>query len=77
MTERLKKIIDFLNKEFGEVPQCFDTKNTVGDPMETIYNEDDVRIDYCYRYDYIEVFGLNEEEFNILYNLYETNRYKE
>ena len=43
--------------------QCFDSRNIVGDPMENIYDKDGVYIDRCYRYDYIEVFGLNEEDF--------------
>lgn len=76
MTERLSKIINFLNERFGEIPQCFDTTNTVGDVMDTIYNENNVTIDYCSNWDYIEVFGLDKEEFNILSNLYDIRTIK-
>lgn len=40
----------------------FFCKNWYGDPMETVYKNDEIMIDICYRYSYYEVFGLNEEE---------------
>ena len=62
----IKKLIEFLKKKFPNGIQMFDTRNFVGDQMFTIYNEDGFVVDYCYEYEYIEVFGLSDEEFNIL-----------
>ena len=62
----IKKLIEFLKKKFPNGIQMFDTRNFVGDQMFTIYNEDGFVVDYCYEYGYIEVFGLSDEEFNIL-----------
>ena len=46
--------------------EVFDTRNIVGDPMENIYDKDGIQIDVCYAYEYVEVFGLSEEEFKEL-----------
>ena len=62
----MEKLIEFLKKKFPNGIQMFDTRNFVGDQMFTIYNEDGFVVDYCYEYEYIEVFGLSDEEFNIL-----------
>ena len=63
--DRAKKIIEFLKEYFdGERIQMFDTRNTVGDWMTTIYMNHGVTIDYCFSWDYIEIFGLTDEEFN-------------
>lgn len=40
----------------------FFCRNLVGDPMTTIYEDDDLTIDICYGYMYFEVFGLTEAE---------------
>ena len=62
----MEKLIEFLKKEFPNGIQMFKTRNLVGDQMCTIYNEDGFVVDYCYGYEYIEVFGLSDEAFNIL-----------
>ena len=62
----MEKLIEFLKKEFSEWIQMFDTRNIVGDPMYNIYSEDGIVVDYCYVHEYIEVFGLSDEEFNRL-----------
>lgn len=46
--------------------QVFNTRNLVGDSMETIYKQNNIQVDYCKDYDYLEIFGLNQEEFNSL-----------
>ena len=60
-------------KENFEDGDCgiFDSKNLVGDVMETIYDKDGLTIDICYGYDYFEVFGLTDEEFEKLEEYYE------
>lgn len=50
----------------------FDTRNMVGDDMDTLYDSDDLTIDICYRYAYFEVFGLTDNEFAELDKYYET-----
>ena len=65
-----EKIINFLKKYFGgEKIQIFYTKNWAGDEMFTIYGEDNIVIDYSPYYDYIEIFGMNEEDYNKVVNV--------
>ena len=63
-----KKVI----KENWEDADCgiFDCRNSVGDPMVTIYEEDDLQIDICYKWSYFEVFGLTYSEFEALADYY-------
>ena len=64
MTEKVKKVKKFLEKENIDGMQTFFTRNIVGDPMVRIYsdNTNNVFIDICYEYDYLEIFGLTEQE---------------
>ena len=66
--EIAKKII----KENFEEYDCgiFNTRNIVGDFMETLYNKDGLQIDICEGYAYFEVFGLSEKEFEELEKYY-------
>ena len=67
MTERVQHLVEFFKENRQYVPGCgiFDSRNTAGDPMTTIYDEpaDGVVVDACYKYDYIEIFGLTDDEF--------------
>ena len=65
-----KKII----KEFYPYTDCgiFNTRNILGDPMMTIYQDDGLTVDICYHYSYFEVFGLSKDDFNKLKNFYYT-----
>lgn len=49
--------------------QAFNTRNIVGDIMENVYAENGAYVDYCRGNDYIEIFGLTEEEYNSLSDL--------
>ena len=66
---KLSKIKKFIQETYydewtGEFTiQLFDSRNTVGDYMETVYEEDGVTIDYCPHYDYLEIFGLSDDEY--------------
>lgn len=73
--ERAKEII----KENFSLYDCglFNTRNLVGDPMSTIYDEDGLTIDVCYRCSYFEVFGLTDEEFEELKKFYVYLRYSQ
>lgn len=66
----MEKLIEFLKNEFPERIQMFDTRNIVGDRMVTIYDEDGITVDYCPDYDYIEIFGLTDEQFEEVKNVY-------
>ena len=50
----------------------FDCRKLVGDPMYNLYNKDGLRIDICYYWEYFEVFGLSTDEFDELYDYYES-----
>ena len=63
---RLAKLIEFLKEEFPDGIQTFFTKNLVGDYMYVIYNEDDISVEYCPTWNYIEIFGLDIYEESIL-----------
>ena len=66
MTDRLKRLIDFLDKAFPQKEQTFFTRNTVGDAMEVIYDHDDITVELCVFWGYIEVFGLTDAETKVL-----------
>lgn len=68
--EKVKEVI----KTFYHLAPCgiFDTRNYMGDPMETIYDEGGVQIDICRRYRYFEVFGLSDEECEQLGEFYKS-----
>lgn len=63
---QLLEVLNFLrnNPQFSK--ELFDSRNIVGDPMETVYENNGVTIDYCSQYDYSEIFGLTTAEFNII-----------
>lgn len=70
--EKAKKIIreNYSDAEYG----CFFTRNVVGDPMSTIYIDDDIMVDICYRYSYFEIFGLTDDEEDEVFAYYEALR---
>ena len=68
------KIKNLINEKFDGEIQMFDCPNVVGDPMELIFDEDDVTVDYCPYYNYIEIFGLTDEEFNELNDQFGVNK---
>ena len=64
--DRLIKLKKFLKTVFKKKIQAFTTKNLVGDYMETIYDEDEIQVDYAPEYEYIEIFGLKNKEYKEL-----------
>lgn len=64
MNTKVEKVKAVIAKNIEDA-ECgiFDCCNSVGDPMETLYEDNEVCVDVCYRYGYFEVFGLSEEEF--------------
>lgn len=64
--KEFKRVLEFLKEEFPHGVQTFFTPNIVGDTTFNIYDEDGICIYYCPSYDYIEIFGLTEDEENEL-----------
>ena len=66
--EKAKEII----KEYFNEGNCgiYDSRNTTGDWMTSIYNDNGLAIDICYSWEYFEVFGLSDEEFAELCKYY-------
>jgi hypothetical protein len=62
---KLKQLKIFLQENHPNI-QAFNTRNVIGDGMEEVYNEDGITVDYCEGYEYIEIFGLTDKEFNSL-----------
>ena len=65
----MKKLIKFLKNKFPKRIQMFNTRNNVGDRMFTIYHEDGITVYYCPDYDYIEIFGLTDKQFEKVKNV--------
>jgi len=61
-------------KGFYLLADCgiYNTRNIMGDPMTTIYEDNGLTIDICYNYSYFEVFGFSKAEFNELEKFYYT-----
>ena len=66
--ERVKEVIK--NNIEDAMYGIFDCRNSVGDPMEMIYDEDGVSVDICRNWGYFEVFGLTEQEFGKVESFY-------
>ena len=64
--EAIKKLRDFLVNGGYKGMQTFNTRNFVGDPVTTVYNSDGIIVDFCYYYDYLEIFGLTIEQYKSL-----------
>jgi hypothetical protein len=60
---KINNLIFFLKKMFPNGIQMFCTRNICGDPMVNIYDSNDISVDYCHYYSYIEIFGLEDDEF--------------
>ena len=62
-SDRLNKVAAFLLIKFPKKVQMFDCVGTEPDYKEQIYNEDGVEILYAPICKYVEVFGLDKDEF--------------
>ena len=68
--------LKIIKKNFDKA-ECgiYNTRNIVFDPMDTLYDNNGLKIDICYKWEYFEVFGLTEEEFRKLETEYNYMRY--
>ena len=66
--DKAKQIV----KENYEDAKCgiFNSRNTAGDDMAILYNDNGLRVEICYFWMYFEVFGLSTEEFAELSRFY-------
>lgn len=73
MTNNLEIAKRIIKKHFNEA-RCgiFNCRNWCGDPVRTLYEKDGLTIDICHYYEYFEVFGLSNREFNTLAKYYES-----
>lgn len=62
----METVIEFLKERFPDGIQMFSTRGWMGDTLGTIYNENGITIDYCGDWNYIEIFGLTEDEFKTI-----------
>ena len=71
--EVLKDVMKCIEDNY-DLADCglYFTRNIVGDPMETIFEEEGVTVDICYYYSYYEVFGLTKEEEKIIKDYYDS-----
>ena len=64
MTKAVEKVKEVIKNNIEDALYgIFDCRTIVGDPMETIYDEDGIIIDLCRNWGYFKVFGLTNEEF--------------
>ena len=65
-TERVKKLVKWVEENNFKGMQTFDCRNIVGDRMETVYEAGGITVDYCEGWEYLEIFGLTDEEYKSL-----------
>jgi len=67
----IKDVLSFLMERFEDGIQMFDCRNLVGDYLYQIYDKDGVMIEFAPEYDYIEIFGLRETEFEFVQKIWD------
>ena len=60
---RIEKLIKFLKERFENGIQMFDTPSLVNDFRLPIYSEDEITVLWAPGYEYIEIYGISDEEF--------------
>lgn len=60
---KIEKLIKFLKERFESGIQMFDTPSLSNDYRIPIYVEDDITVLYAPGWDYIEIYGISDEEF--------------
>ena len=60
---RIEKLIKFLKERFKDGIQTFDTPSIMGDFRTLIYGEDEIAVLWAPHYEYIEIYGISDEEF--------------
>lgn len=58
-----RKADQIFEKHFKNGIQMFNTPSIMGDYRISIYEADDIRVLFAPKYEYIEIYGISEEEF--------------
>ena len=61
--DKIEKLREFLINNNYKGWLTFDFQNIVGDTTVTVYKEDGITVDECYYREYLEIFGLTDEEY--------------
>ena len=74
MSERKLDIAKRIIKEHYDEARCgiYASRNIIGDPMNSIYDDGELSIDICYHWSYFEVFGLPNDDFTELQKFYDS-----
>lgn len=72
---RVEAVSKFLIKRFPKGIQMFDCRGI--DPVDTIYCKNGVEIMWSWYYEYIEVYGLTDEEYKELQSVLRKNGWEE
>ena len=68
---KLIKLKRFLQENYPNI-QAFNCSGCAGDKLEEVYDDDGIEVLYCYGWNYIEIFGLDDDEF---YSLLDENSF--
>ena len=60
---KIEKLIKFLKERFENGIQMFDTPSLVNDFRLPIYSEDEITVLWAPGYEYREIYGISDEEF--------------
>lgn len=65
---KIEKLRNFILENGYKGTQAFNSRNLLGDSMTNIYEdkENGVIVDFCHYYNYLEIFGLSDEEYKSL-----------
>lgn len=69
--ERKALYEDFNNEDISDDEtriQLFDCLGMAGDAKDILYQNGDVIVYYCHYYDYAEVIGLSDEDYNKVFD---------
>ena len=67
----MRELIKFLEANFPNGVQMFNTRNTVGDEMRTVFCKCGITVDLCDDWGYIEIFGLTDDQFDVISGAYD------
>jgi len=74
MEPRIKRLISYIKSRFKDGIQMFDTPSLSGDERGKIYDKDGITVLWSWYYEYIEIYGISDEEFAMV--MTETNGYE-
>lgn len=75
--EEFKKVKELIIERY-EYADCglYNVQNMVGDIMTTLFKGQYFKLDICYGWNYYEVFGTTNEEFEELMYIYNEQKYQ-